>query len=59
MATVAFHTLGCKVNSYESEAMLEIFKKRGYETIDFDLLQMYMLLILVQSQIQETLNQDR
>ena len=36
MATVAFHTLGCKVNSYESEAMLEIFKKRGYETIDFE-----------------------
>ena len=27
MATVAFHTLGCKVNSYESEAMLEIFKR--------------------------------
>ena len=36
MATVAFHTLGCKVNSYESEAMLEIFKKRGYDNIDFD-----------------------
>ena len=36
MATVAFHTLGCKVNSYESEAMLEIFKKRGYDNIDFE-----------------------
>lgn len=32
---VAFHTLGCKVNSYESEAMLEIFKEAGYQETDF------------------------
>lgn len=25
---VAFYTLGCKVNQYETEAMLEMFKKR-------------------------------
>ncbi len=36
MRTVAFHTLGCKVNSYESEAMLELFKQAGYESIDFE-----------------------
>lgn len=32
---VAFHTLGCKVNSYESEAMLELFNKAGYEEVNF------------------------
>ncbi|MBR5232106.1 MAG: tRNA (N(6)-L-threonylcarbamoyladenosine(37)-C(2))-methylthiotransferase MtaB [Clostridia bacterium] len=30
MKTVAFHTLGCKVNQYDSEAMLELFEKAGY-----------------------------
>ena len=28
---VAFHTLGCKVNQYETEALKESFKGRGYE----------------------------
>ena len=28
---VAFHTLGCKVNQYETEALKESFKSRGYE----------------------------
>lgn len=36
MPTVAFHTLGCKVNSYESEAMLEIFRSHGYTHVDFE-----------------------
>ncbi len=36
MTTVAFHTLGCKVNHYESEAMMDLFKKKGYEIKDFD-----------------------
>ena len=36
MPKVAFHTLGCKVNSYESEAMLELFTKHGYLNVDFD-----------------------
>lgn len=35
MRTVAFHTLGCKVNTYETEAMKKLFIKDGYEVIDF------------------------
>lgn len=31
MNKVSFLTLGCKVNQYETEAMQELFKKRGYE----------------------------
>ena len=33
---VAFNTLGCKVNSYETEAMIEQFQQRGFEIVDFD-----------------------
>lgn len=29
----AFHTLGCKVNQYETEAMKKIFRERGYEIV--------------------------
>jgi len=36
MPKVAFYTLGCKVNQYESAAMAELFEKRGYEIVDFD-----------------------
>ncbi|MCR4943954.1 MAG: tRNA (N(6)-L-threonylcarbamoyladenosine(37)-C(2))-methylthiotransferase MtaB [Clostridium sp.] len=32
---VAFATLGCRVNSYESEAMAEKFIREGYEVVDF------------------------
>ena len=32
---VAFCTLGCKVNQYESEAVLEQFLARGFEEVDF------------------------
>ncbi len=32
---VAFATLGCRVNQYESEAMTEMFLKEGYEVVDF------------------------
>ena len=32
---VAFSTLGCRVNVYESEAMAEKFIKEGYEVVDF------------------------
>jgi threonylcarbamoyladenosine tRNA methylthiotransferase MtaB len=32
----AFYTLGCKVNQYETEAMMELFRKSGYEIVDFD-----------------------
>ncbi len=31
----AFYTLGCKVNAYETEAVLEMFIKAGYELVDF------------------------
>ena len=30
MRTVAFQTLGCKVNQYDSQAMLERFEQAGY-----------------------------
>lgn len=36
MPTVAFHTLGCKVNHYETEGIWRMFKEQGYERVDFD-----------------------
>lgn len=36
MPTVAFHTLGCKVNFYETEGIWNMFKEHGYERVDFD-----------------------
>lgn len=33
---VAFYTLGCKVNQYESEAMSESFISAGYEVVDYN-----------------------
>ena len=30
---VAFHTLGCKVNHYETEAIKEAFVSRGAEIV--------------------------
>ena len=33
---VAFHNLGCKVNSYETEAMLAELLRRGYEEVPFE-----------------------
>jgi len=36
MPTVAFHTLGCKVNHYETEAIWHLFKQAGYERKDFE-----------------------
>ena len=35
MPTVAFHTLGCKVNQYDTQAMLECFVRAGYEVRPF------------------------
>jgi len=34
--TVAFHTLGCKVNQYDTQAMRERFEQAGYRTVDFE-----------------------
>ncbi|MBO4835065.1 MAG: tRNA (N(6)-L-threonylcarbamoyladenosine(37)-C(2))-methylthiotransferase MtaB [Lachnospiraceae bacterium] len=31
----AFHTLGCKVNAYESQAILEQFRENGFAIVDF------------------------
>ncbi len=36
MPKVAFFTLGCKVNQYESAAIAELFENKGYEIVDFD-----------------------
>lgn len=36
MKKVAFCTLGCKVNQYETNAMEEKFIKAGYEIVDFE-----------------------
>ncbi len=34
MRKVAFYTLGCKVNQYDTEAMIELFEDRGYKIVD-------------------------
>ncbi len=34
--TVAIHSLGCKVNSYEAESMEQILKQAGYTIVPFD-----------------------
>ena len=36
MSTVAFHTLGCKVNHYETEAIWQLFKQGGYERTEYE-----------------------
>ena len=33
---IAFITLGCKVNLYDTEAMAELFTEKGYEVVDFE-----------------------
>ena len=36
MPSVAFYTLGCKVNFYDTEAIWQLFKNEGYDQVDFD-----------------------
>lgn len=36
LSTVAFYTLGCKVNHYETEAIWQLFKQNGYERVEFE-----------------------
>lgn len=36
MSTIAFHTLGCKVNQYDTEAMRESFERAGWTAVDFE-----------------------
>ena len=35
MRTIAAYTLGCKVNQYDTEAMLEAFERAGYVPVPF------------------------
>ena len=36
MRKVAFYTLGCKTNQYETNGMIQLFKNFGYEIVDFE-----------------------
>lgn len=36
MPSVAFYTLGCKVNFYDTEAIWQLFKNDGYDQVDFE-----------------------
>ena len=36
MKTVAFTTLGCRVNQYDTDAMKGLFLQNNYEAVDFD-----------------------
>lgn len=36
MKMIAFHNLGCKVNSYELDLMQQTLQKDGWEIVDFD-----------------------
>ena len=36
MRRIAFHTLGCKVNQYDTQAMLESFQAAGWEVCGFE-----------------------
>ncbi|SNT14965.1 threonylcarbamoyladenosine tRNA methylthiotransferase MtaB [Anaerovirgula multivorans] len=44
MKKVAFHTLGCKVNQYETQAMTEMFEKAGYlVVVDTEFADVYVI----------------
>jgi len=36
MLTVAFHTLGCKVNFYDTEGIWQLFQNAGYRQVPFE-----------------------
>jgi threonylcarbamoyladenosine tRNA methylthiotransferase MtaB len=36
VTTVAFYTLGCKLNQYETEAIRQQLEEAGYRSVDFD-----------------------
>ena len=36
MRSVAFYTLGCKVNQYETEAVTELFSDDGFDIVPFN-----------------------
>ena len=35
MVTIAYHTLGCKVNQYDTQAMEELLTKAGFQSVPF------------------------
>lgn len=44
MKKVAFHTLGCKVNQYETQAMIEMFQEKGYLLVnDIEFADVYVI----------------
>ena len=44
MKSVAFHTLGCKVNQYETQAMSELFQNKGYNIVsDTEIADIYVI----------------
>ena len=36
MKKAAYHNLGCKVNSYELEAVIDLLKNNDYKIVGFD-----------------------
>jgi threonylcarbamoyladenosine tRNA methylthiotransferase MtaB len=36
MRTVAYHNLGCKVNSYEMDVMIQALKSKGFKVVPFE-----------------------
>lgn len=41
---VAFYTLGCKLNQYDTQSLLELFRQRGYAAVDFsDIAHVYVI----------------
>ena len=54
MPKAALHNLGCKVNAYETEAMEQQLKERGYEIVPFDekadvILSIHVLLLILRT----------
>lgn len=44
MLKVGFYTLGCKVNQYETDALIELFESRGYQIVEFhDIADVYII----------------
>ncbi len=62
---IAFHTLGCKVNQYETEAMREAFIKKGYTVVSdnapFDIIVINSCTVTAESdrKTRQTLNRFR
>ena len=50
MRTIAAYTLGCKVNQYDTEAMLEAFERAGYVPVPFgEEADVYLINVFIQA----------